>query len=69
MTSGPERFSLTESDRNSALWLKLKAHLESKLHKLRLKNDQDADERLTALTRGEIRAYVSLIKLDQDKQD
>lgn len=60
-------FALTEAERNSPLWIRLTEHIEVKLQKLRLKNDQDADERTTAATRGEIRAYVGLLKLNKER--
>ena len=68
MTPKPQ-FALTENERASPLWQKLTAHLESKLTKLRLKNDTDADERATALTRGEIRAYVAMLKLGNERPE
>lgn len=62
-------FTITETERNSALWAKLMAHLEVKLAKARTRNDLDADERTTAATRGEIRAYLSLLKLNEERPD
>jgi hypothetical protein len=61
-------FTLTENDKASALWLRLKAHFEERLAAARLRNDYLAQsERDTAALRGEILTLKRLIALDADR--
>jgi hypothetical protein len=61
-------FTLTEHDKASALWLRLKAHFQDQLAVARMRNDyltqSDYD---TAALRGEIRTLKRLIALDADR--
>jgi hypothetical protein len=61
-------FDLTESDKASSLWLRLKAHFESRLADARLRNDDATrDAAATAALRGEIKVLKHLTKLDADR--
>ena len=57
---------LNQQDRQSATWLRLKRHLEERLQKLRVKNDRDLDERVTARLRGAIEELKHLCSLDAE---
>jgi len=61
-----DRIKFNIADRNSPTWLKLKAHLEQRLARLRAENDLDMDESLTAKKRGQIAEIKVLISLDRD---
>jgi len=56
--------SLTFEERHSALWLKLKEHMEQQLDLLRRKNDGSHDEIVTANIRGRIAILKELSALD-----
>lgn len=56
--------NLTHVEAQSALWLKLKKHLEERLDVLRAKNDGDLDTTETARLRGRIAALKELIALE-----
>jgi hypothetical protein len=60
-------FELSEHDKAQGLWLRLKAHLESRLAIARMRNDAAQSEPETAMLRGEIRALKRLIALDADR--
>lgn len=57
-------FTLTEPDKTTGLWLRLKTHMEDRLAVARVRNDAALSEHETATIRGEIKALKSLIKLD-----
>lgn len=57
-------FHLSENDKSTALWLRLKAHMEGRLAAARVRNDGALTEAETAALRGEIRALKALIRLD-----
>ena len=58
-------FRLTDSEKASGLWLRLKQHLEDRLAAARLRNDDAAlDEAGTAALRGEIKVLKHFIRLD-----
>lgn len=63
----PSDFSLTENDKHSGLWLRLKIHLESRLADARVRNDALQPESETAALRGEIKCLKHLIRLDADR--
>ncbi len=63
-TSTPDTDLLTAGDRQSALWRKLRKHLEQRLQDLRKKNDGNLSELATAALRGEIRAIKRMLALD-----
>ncbi len=55
---------LTDQDKQSALWLKLKERAESDLEALRKRNDALNDEVTTAVLRGRIYQLKELLALD-----
>lgn len=58
---------LDSNDRQSPTWRKLKTYLESRLHELRLKNDNDMSDISTAKLRGSLMELRNLLALgDQD---
>ena len=58
-------FRLTESDKASGLWLRLRAHLEDRIASARLRNDDATlDPAATAAIRGEIKVLKLLMRLD-----
>ena len=61
-------FRLSESDKASGLWLRLRSHLEDRLGTARLRNDATLDPSATAAIRGEIKTLKVLIRLDADRQ-
>jgi len=58
--------TLTTSERNSAVWLKLLKHFHTRRDELRAKNDAPLDSTATAEMRGRIAEVKALILLDQD---
>ena len=65
----PSDFSLTESEKRSALWLKLKAHFEEKLQGLRALNDQQQPEGQTAHNRGRIAQVKEFLALERAPEE
>lgn len=63
--SKADTFKLTEQERGSALWQRLKAHIESRLESHRRKNDNDAPDEKTAKLRGRIAECKILLALDK----
>lgn len=58
-------FRLTESDKASGLWLRLRAHLDDRIASARLRNDDATlDPAATAAIRGEIKVLKLLMRLD-----
>lgn len=54
---------LNSAEKQTALWAKIKAHLESRLETCRKQNDGDADATQTAKMRGrilEIKGFLAL---------
>lgn len=49
-----ERFELTPTEVDSALWKKLKAHIEKRLDVMRKQNDGDMSAEETSRLRGKI---------------
>lgn len=62
-----ESFELTNGEKLSPVWLRLKAHLEEELQLCRLKNDHPRKEDETAALRGDIRRLKALIALGDDR--
>lgn len=60
-------FQLTQGDKHSGLWLRLKQHLEERLANARLRNDALQPDMETAALRGEIRCLKMLVKLGDDR--
>ena len=55
---------VTELERQSALWLKLKAHVEKRIASLRARNDNDKNAEETAKLRGRIAELKLIAALD-----
>lgn len=55
---------LTEADRQSALWLKIKSTLEQRLISHRTKNDTQLNEIETATLRGRIAEIKKMLDLE-----
>ena len=55
---------LTEHERESDLWKRIKAHYEERLASLRRKNDSSHDPIKTADIRGQIKDAKYLLSLD-----
>ena len=60
-------FQLTQADKATGVWLRLKAHFEDRLAGARQRNDSALDAHETAAIRGEIRCLKHLIRLDDDR--
>ncbi len=61
-------FALTEHDKSSPLWLRLKDHFLDRLAIMRARNDNALlTEAETAAIRGEIKCLRGLIALDDDR--
>ena len=60
-------FALSDHDRSSGLWVRLKAHLEARLQDARRKNDGPLNEYDTATLRGEIKTLRHLIGLGDSR--
>lgn len=58
---------LLDSERKSALWLKLEKHIEEQIDLRRRKNDGDLDQFATASLRGEIRALKKILSLGESQ--
>lgn len=63
----PERFILTQLERESPLWLRLTEEIEARIELLRRKNDGDIGELETANLRGRIAAYKALLDLNKEQ--
>lgn len=55
---------LNAAEKQTALWVKIKAHLESRLEICRKQNDGDADAVQTAKMRGRILELKSFLALE-----
>lgn len=63
-----DEFSLTEPDKHSSLWLRLKSTLLDQLDRARKRNDDPAlSEQGTAALRGQIRCLKQIIALGDDR--
>lgn len=56
---------LAPHEAQSALWLKIKEHMESRLAVHRRKNDGDLDATQTARIRGRIAELLNLMAMDK----
>jgi len=64
MKQTDDRLVLTDIERNSALWQKIKAHYDRRLRTLRARNDDPKSESETALLRGRIHEVKALLAID-----
>lgn len=55
---------ITDQDKHSAVWVKLKQHFQDRIEMLRLKNDGEIDEKMTQKLRGRIAELKELIDLE-----
>lgn len=60
--------TLTGLEKQSAVWLKLEAHLNDTLTSLRSQNDGDLDLTATARLRGRINAVKQILALGEDHE-
>jgi hypothetical protein len=60
-------FQLSETDKASGLWLRLKEHFEERIAAARQRNDNIQSDADTAALRGEIRALKRLVRLGEDR--
>lgn len=60
-----ERFELTRSDLDSALWKKLSAHINKRLDVMRKQNDTSQPHDETERLRGRIAFAKEMLDLDQ----
>lgn len=59
--------NLSKTDRLSPIWVAIKAHLESRLERLRLMNDNESlDAVQTASIRGRIAEVKGLLSVGED---
>lgn len=58
---------LTEEERSSPLWARLKAECETRLFKLRTSNDNDLGEIQTAKLRGQIMEIRRFLDMGTEK--
>lgn len=61
----PDKFKLTKTEQDSALWKKIKAHYEERLTNLRRKNDNDSSIEITSKIRGRIAECRCLLALSE----
>lgn len=62
-------FRLTDIDRNTPLWLALRAYLERRLESQRAKNDTDLSPDETAKVRGRIAEIKALLALENPRPE
>ena len=68
MTDAPieePEFRLDRNDVASLTWAKLSRHIESKIARLRVRNDNNLSPDDTAMVRGEIKGLKNLLALAQ----
>lgn len=58
-------FKLTRDEMDSALWKKLKGHIENRLDSTRKENDFPCEEDKTSRLRGRISVYKELLELGE----
>lgn len=62
-------FRLTDADKNTPLWLALRAHLERRRDSLRAKNDTNLSPEETAKVRGQIAEIKALLALENPRPE
>lgn len=60
--------TLDKLESQSAVWLKLKEHIESRLSQLRMQNDGDLSDIETARLRGRVAMCKELLALEPSEQ-
>lgn len=66
--NAPEKFKLSDGERNHPLWLRLEAHMKERLEQLRVQNDKPQSELDTAALRGQIAEMKRFINLGKPPQ-
>lgn len=66
--NAPDKFVLSEGERNHPLWMRFEAHMKEHLEKLRIRNDTVQPEAETAATRGRIAEAKRIINLGREPQ-
>jgi hypothetical protein len=70
MTDRPPPFALTDQERVTPLWIRLMAHFDDRLRRLRLQNDNATlTAEQTAAIRGEIACVKALQRLNTPRPD
>jgi hypothetical protein len=67
--SDTNELALTDADRNTAAWLKIRAHLQQRLDALRRMNDNELSVEKTATLRGKIQEIKELIAAGEAQDD
>lgn len=62
-----ERIELSDAEKSSAAWGKVRAYLSNRLNELRVANDRDMTEQETAKQRGRIAEVRALMALGDDR--
>ncbi|MEK9796293.1 MAG: hypothetical protein VW713_06045 [Alphaproteobacteria bacterium] len=62
----PERFALSDSDKTSPTWLRIKKHLQARVEALRNELEQDLPEDRTAKVRGRLAEVRALLSVEKD---
>jgi hypothetical protein len=63
----PADFALTDEERRSPVWRRLRNHMRERLERLREKNDGESQTEVsTAVLRGQIKCLKGLIALEDD---
>jgi hypothetical protein len=60
-------FRLSEHDKSTGLWLRLRDHLTERLSAARVRNDMLLPENDTAMLRGEIKTLKRILSLGEDR--
>ena len=60
----PDRFQLTDQERNSALWVRMRTYYERRLASLRSQNDDPSSEQETSRRRGRIHEVKTLLSFN-----
>lgn len=63
----PSDFKLTEQEKNSALWHRLKEHIEARIDKHRATNDKTQTPEATEKLRGRIAELKDLLNIEKDR--
>jgi len=63
-----DEFKLTETDKNSAVWQKLKNYLSAELNNLRKQNDESLSEVATMFLRGKIERNKEILALGESPE-
>lgn len=62
-----EHFELSDGEKHHPLWARLKAHFETQLERLHVRNERQQTDLETATIRGEIKLLRRIIALGDDR--